>query len=147
MPTRFPTVAALCAEAGIDPATQPIPVRPAAHYHMGGVMVDGHGASSVAGLFACGEVSSPACTAQTGSPATRCWKGSPCRLHRRRLDVPPPGRIVPDTAAPRTGADLSAIRAIMETRVGVVREADGLASAVAELKPSPRTATPPWWPR
>ncbi|HEV7439070.1 MAG TPA: FAD-binding protein, partial [Methylobacterium sp.] len=56
MPTRFPTVAALCAGAGIDPAIRAIPVRPAAHYHMGGVLVDAQGASTVPGLYACGEV-------------------------------------------------------------------------------------------
>ena len=43
--------------AGIDPATDPIPVRPAAHYHMGGIAVDGEGRSTVDGLWACGEVS------------------------------------------------------------------------------------------
>ena len=41
-------------QAGIDPATQPIPVRPAAHYHMGGVSVDANGRSTVPGLWACG---------------------------------------------------------------------------------------------
>ncbi|HAE45888.1 MAG TPA: L-aspartate oxidase, partial [Tistrella mobilis] len=34
---RFPTAAAACRKAGIDPASQPIPVAPAAHYHMGGI--------------------------------------------------------------------------------------------------------------
>src|SRR5262249_13364289 len=37
---RFPTVHASCIAAGIDPACEPIPVAPAAHYHMGGVAVD-----------------------------------------------------------------------------------------------------------
>ena len=41
--TRFPTVYAACRSAGIDPATQPIPVAPAAHYHMGGIATDAHG--------------------------------------------------------------------------------------------------------
>ncbi len=40
---KFPTVYASCLAAGIDPATQPIPVVPAAHYHMGGIAVDAHG--------------------------------------------------------------------------------------------------------
>ena len=56
--TRFPAVAALCATGGIDPVAQAIPVRPAAHYHMGGVTVDDHGRSTVDGLWACGEVAS-----------------------------------------------------------------------------------------
>ncbi|TGS14391.1 L-aspartate oxidase [Mesorhizobium sp. M2E.F.Ca.ET.209.01.1.1] len=53
---RFPAIASLCREAGIDPAVDPIPVCPAAHYHMGGVAVDAEGRSSLRGLWACGEV-------------------------------------------------------------------------------------------
>lgn len=54
--SRFPTLAARLVEFDIDPATMPIPVHPAAHYTIGGVQVDPDGASSVPGLFACGEV-------------------------------------------------------------------------------------------
>ena len=57
-PTRFPAIAAACHAAGIDPAREPIPVRPAQHYHMGGIAVDAEGRSSVAGLWACGEAAS-----------------------------------------------------------------------------------------
>jgi L-aspartate oxidase len=53
---RFPTVSAACAAAGIDPSSQPIPVAPAAHYHCGGVLTDMDGRTTVAGLFAIGEV-------------------------------------------------------------------------------------------
>ncbi len=56
--SRFPTIAATCAAHGIDIATQPIPIAPAAHYLIGGVRTDIDGATSVAGLFACGEVAS-----------------------------------------------------------------------------------------
>lgn len=56
--TMYPTVAKSCLEAGIDPVTQPIPVTPAAHYHMGGVEVDETGRSSLPGLWVCGEASS-----------------------------------------------------------------------------------------
>ena len=56
--TRFPAIAAACHAAGIDPAREPIPVRPAQHYHMGGIAVDAEGRSSVAGLWACGEAAS-----------------------------------------------------------------------------------------
>jgi L-aspartate oxidase len=60
----FPTVYAACAEAGIDPVRQPIPIAPAAHYHMGGVHVDACGRSSLDGLWACGET---ACTGAHGA--------------------------------------------------------------------------------
>ncbi|HCL60880.1 MAG TPA: L-aspartate oxidase [Rhizobiales bacterium] len=53
---HFPTVFAACRAAGIDPAREPIPVAPAAHYHMGGIAVDAQGRSTVDGLWACGEV-------------------------------------------------------------------------------------------
>ena len=63
-PQRFPTVWAYCQEAGVDPRTQPIPVTPAAHYHMGGIDVDLDGQTSVRGLWAVGEV---ACTGVHGA--------------------------------------------------------------------------------
>jgi L-aspartate oxidase len=53
---RFPTIAATCREHGIDIASQPIPIAPAAHYMIGGVRTDIDGATSVAGMYACGEV-------------------------------------------------------------------------------------------
>src|SRR5688572_8293987 len=54
---RFPGIYALCKARGIDPSRQLIPVTPAAHYMMGGVVVDLTGRSSLARLYACGEVS------------------------------------------------------------------------------------------
>ncbi|GAB5898798.1 L-aspartate oxidase [Mycolicibacterium mageritense] len=53
---RFPTVAAACAAAGIDPTVEPIPVVPGAHYSCGGVATDVCGRTELAGLFAAGEV-------------------------------------------------------------------------------------------
>lgn len=55
---KFPTVFAACQRAGIDPREAPMPVAPAAHYHMGGVMTDLDGRSSLEGLSAVGEVAS-----------------------------------------------------------------------------------------
>lgn len=53
---RFPTVLAASLGAGLDPRHAPIPVAPAAHFHMGGLAVDGDGRTSVPGLYAVGEV-------------------------------------------------------------------------------------------
>jgi L-aspartate oxidase len=53
---RFPTVCRFLSEYGIDPARDPIPVTPAAHYMIGGVTTDLEGRTSLAGLLACGEV-------------------------------------------------------------------------------------------
>lgn len=55
-PPRFPTVFASCMRAGIDPRTACIPVTAAAHFHMGGIRTDLDGCTSVAGLYAVGEV-------------------------------------------------------------------------------------------
>ncbi|HVR30183.1 MAG TPA: L-aspartate oxidase [Thermoanaerobaculia bacterium] len=57
MAERFPTLYRSCRAAGFDPAREAVPVTPAAHYFMGGVMVDVRGRSSIPGLWACGEVS------------------------------------------------------------------------------------------
>ena len=63
-PERFPTVFDLCLEDGIDPRIQPVPVAPAAHYHMGGVATALDGRASLPGLWAVGEV---ACTGVHGA--------------------------------------------------------------------------------
>ncbi len=55
---KFPTVFAAATRAGVNPVMQPMPVAPAAHYHMGGVMTDLDGRASLDGLSAVGEVAS-----------------------------------------------------------------------------------------
>jgi L-aspartate oxidase len=55
---RFPGIAHTCREFGIDIAVDPIPVRPGAHYMIGGVRVDTHAATTLPGLWAAGEVTS-----------------------------------------------------------------------------------------
>ena len=57
-PVEFPAVFAACMSAGIDPRRDLIPVAPTAHYHMGGVMTDIDGATSIPGLYAIGECAS-----------------------------------------------------------------------------------------
>lgn len=61
---RFPLIAAMCADFQIDVTKDLIPVRPSAHYMVGGVDVDLDGSTSIAGLYACGEV---ACTGVHGA--------------------------------------------------------------------------------
>lgn len=53
----FKKVYRYCQQAGIEPNKQPLPVLTAAHFHMGGVLIDETGRTSIDGLWACGEVS------------------------------------------------------------------------------------------
>ena len=62
--TRFPSIADACARAGLDLATERLPISPAAHYMCGGVETDLAGRTSLPGLFAAGEV---ACTGVHGA--------------------------------------------------------------------------------
>jgi len=132
---RFPSVAALCRGLGLDPATAPIPVRPAAHYHMGGVKVDRHGRSSVAGLWACGEV---AATGLHGAnrlasnsllEALVFAKWIALDIGQLSAGRPAGPVMLPDPVAERPLS--RAIRTGMEQDLGVVRDAHGIARAVA----------------
>jgi L-aspartate oxidase len=139
--TRFPSITAACRAAGIDPATQPIPVRPAAHYHMGGVAVDARGRTSVPGLWACGEASATglhganrlASNSLLEAVACARWiaddiAGSEATLAAR---LPEP-RVMHGVATPPV-EHVAELRRLMTDAVGVVRDAPGLAGAVALL--------------
>lgn len=134
---KFPTVHASCISAGIDPATQPIPIAPAAHYHMGGVAVDGRGRSSLKGLWAGGEVS---CTGAHGANRLASNSLLEAVVFSARIAEDISGhdfaatRLPVVAATPRncampplTGANL---RAMMTSHVGVIREDHQLAEAV-----------------
>jgi L-aspartate oxidase len=132
---RFPTIAAACREAGVDPAVAPIPVRPAAHYHMGGIAVDAEGRSSVAGLWACGEV---ACTGLHGANrlasnslaetvATAAWVADSVAGTSAGWQWPRLPAIVP----PRP--DPAPLRRLTSNALGIVRNGPRLREAVRAL--------------
>jgi L-aspartate oxidase len=134
---HFPVITAACRANGIDPATDPLPVRPAAHYHMGGIAVDRAGRSSVAGLWAAGEVASTglhganrlASNSLTEALITGLRVGedltgsSPRRLRKPRMqDLPRP-------------SDPSAVRPILSQHLGVTRDEAGMRAAISSLQP------------
>ena len=63
-PARFPNVFAACHQAGLAPEREPVPVAPAAHYLIGGIVSDLHGRTTLPGLYAVGEC---ACTGVHGA--------------------------------------------------------------------------------
>lgn len=141
-PVRFPTVYAACREAGVDPVRQPIPVAPAAHYHMGGVLTDACGRSSLDGLWVCGETASTGAHganrlasnslleavvfgARIADDILGLFPAAPANLRAALPGLPP--------STPEDGAAAAEIRRLMAQHVGVVRDASGLALAIEGL--------------
>jgi L-aspartate oxidase len=149
-PARFPTVFAHCQQHGLDPRRDLLPVAPAAHYHMGGVAVDLHGRTSLANLWACGEV---ACTGVHGANRLASNSLLEALVFGRRVGATvqrglPPG---PDTdlvrrlarkvcrnrvpLAPEAELALrQRVRALMWEHAGLVRTEAGLRTALEEFR-------------
>jgi L-aspartate oxidase len=137
---RFPTIMASTRAAGVDPATDLIPVAPAAHYASGGVRTDLHGRTSIPGLYACGEV---ACTGVHG--ANRLASNSLLEglVFARRIaddiarELPPqaePARAAaPGPAWVADPAIRTELQRAMTRGAGVLRSADSLDTAAKEL--------------
>jgi L-aspartate oxidase len=105
-PARFPNVVAALRDAGVDPTTELIPVAPAAHYMMGGIVSDLHGRSTIPGLYAVGET---ACTGLHGANRLASNSLSECFVFGARaalagLDEPDPA---PDGGDPPPAAGLA----------------------------------------
>ncbi len=139
-PIEFPTVNRYCLESGIDPTRQPIPVAPAAHYHMGGILVDANGRSTIDGLWACGEAAS---TGAHGANrlASNSLLEAVVFASRIADDIhgllPNPQSGWTDRKGAGTkpfeadeGADIAVLRRTMTENVGVIRDQDGLTEAL-----------------
>lgn len=146
---EFPTVYESCIAEGVDPATQPIPIAPAAHYHMGGIAVDMQGRSSLRGLWAAGEVS---CTGAHGANRLASNSLLEAVVYAGRIAEDIGGRefaaasgkidALPMARNAALGAAQEAeLRQLMSGNVGVIRNGDGLAAAVRRFAAMEASAT------
>jgi L-aspartate oxidase len=144
---RFPTIADMCRQVGLDLARDPIPVSPAAHYVMGGVHTDQWGRTSLPGLLAAGEV---ACTGVHG--ANRLASNSlleglvfgaraaiamqqPAAAAPLGRDRREAARTPPESVG-RSPLTTTEVRDLMWKSVGLFRTREGMEDAVAKLEAS-----------
>ena len=140
-PALFPNVVTALREHGLDPVTQLLPVAPACHYVMGGIVADLDGATTVPGLYAIGE---SACTGLHGANRLASNSLSECFVMGRRaglagLDEPALGDL-----APPLPASSSIVAPSRETRqamwdlAGVERDRERLERLLGDPHPLAR---------
>lgn len=140
---RFPGIAKVCAGFGLDIARDRIPVRPGAHYMIGGVTIDSQGRTTLPGLWAAGEVTSSGLHGANRLASNSlleglvfgaaCGRGGAAEAGRMpdRFLVPPL-RSAPtsDQAEPIDVADITnSLRSLMVRAMGVTRSLAGLQEA------------------
>ena len=142
-PERFPTVYAAALGVGLDPITTPLPVSPAAHFHMGGIAIDRDGRSSLRGLWAVGEASSSGVHGANRLASNSLLEGlvfgarvadsidrDRDSIRHEEFSVPAGALTVTDDVD--ADAELLA-RQIMWEHVGVVRSSEGMGRALDSL--------------
>ncbi|MGK2966297.1 MAG: L-aspartate oxidase [Tepidiformaceae bacterium] len=135
---RFPGVYAFCRGVGIDITKDRIPVAPAAHYMMGGVRTDTMGRTTVAGLYACGEV---ACTGVHGANRLASNSLMETVVFGKRVveDIAAGGGAAMPATATAIGVndaggiapDAATVRTVMWDSAGIERDREGLAAGLA----------------
>jgi L-aspartate oxidase len=139
--TRFPNIAAALEGVGIDPAREPVPVAPAAHYTMGGVATDLDGRSTLAGLLAVGE---SACSGLHGANRLASNSLAECFVYGRRAalaacDEPAaPGAPGPAPAPGPPSLPPESTRAALWRGAGLQRDAAGLRELLGDPFPLAR---------
>jgi L-aspartate oxidase len=143
-PGLFPNVVGALRDAGLDPTRELVPVAPAAHYTIGGVVCDLHARSNVAGLYAVGET---ACTGLHGANRLASNSLSECFVFGRRaalaaLEEPLPTRSTARfSEAPKSSPIVSVARetqtALWE-HAGIERSEEGLMELLRDKHPLAR---------
>ncbi|WP_367306708.1 L-aspartate oxidase [Alicyclobacillus acidocaldarius] len=137
---RFPSIAARLRRAGLDLASQPIPVTPGAHFLMGGIEADLAGRTSVPGLFALGET---ACTGVHGANRLASNSLLECvvmglrfgeAVREEPVGMHPPEDPVWLLRPEQDQAALPELAPILWRSVGLVRDETGLRAALVELE-------------
>jgi L-aspartate oxidase len=144
-PALFPNVVGALREAGLDPTRELIPVAPAAHYMMGGIVTDLQARSSVAGLYAVGESS---CTGLHGANRLASNSLSECFVFARRAataalaEPAQPGPRPGETAAlmqfPAPPEMSAQTRAALWSEAGIERSPEGLERLACDSHPLAR---------
>ncbi len=142
-PALFPNVVSALQDAGLDPTRERIPVAPASHYMMGGVVTDLHGRSTVPGLYAVGET---ACTGLHGANRLASNSLSECFVYGARaaaagLDEPAPAANPADAAPPAAAPLQRPPRATQEALwrdAGINRTREGLERLLGDPHPLAR---------
>ena len=136
-PAAFPAVFAACMAAGVDPRVQPIPIAPAAHYHMGGIVTDAEGRASLPGLFAAGECASTGVHGANRLASNSLLEAAVFGARAGRAAAAEPDPATPVLAAvvapELPDAALQTLRAAMTRYAGVERDAAGLAALLGVI--------------
>ena len=140
---RFPGVYAGCLARGHDLTAGPIPVAPAAHYHMGGVWTDLDGRTTVPGLFAAGEAvttgahgANRVASNSLLEAAVFSARAIRAALRGSREAAPaPPEAVEPlPVAAACAAPSMQELRRVVSAGAGMVRSADGLSAALERMR-------------
>jgi len=134
--SRFPAITALCQEAGVDPGLQPIQVRPAVHYHMGGVATDLQGRSSVLGLWVAGEAASTGLHGANRLASNSLLEAAVMGMRAARsIAGSDPGSALSAMPAMPGLSNTALVRPIVSRHLGVLRHAGAMHGAIAALLP------------
>ena len=146
MAQRFPGIQKVCASFGLDLAKDMIPVRPGAHYMIGGVQVDHGGRTSIPALWAAGEVTSSGLHGANRLASNSlleglvygawCAAGVTAELEKEPASLqafPLQAEFTPDETELNLADLKNSLQSLMGRQAGIVRSEEGLISAIDDM--------------